>query len=332
MISKILTGHSFYGSVRYVHQDQNRAIILATEGVRDHDYKLMIQDFQLQHQMRPSKKQACFHSVLSFYPGENPGDKTMTEIAKKYLEEIGITNTQYVITKHTDKAHLHMHVIANMVDNNGNSIKDNWIGYRAKTAAQQLTQEYKLIPAVKKDLALTHLHALNASEANRYTIYTAITESLPACGNMEELERRLLKRGIETQCKFKSGTNEKQGISFKIGENRFKGSKIDRKFSLGNLERTLALHQKQVAVQRHEDLSKPDDHKIFVERKLPGAQTGTSNPGMFEQKEFKHESPKAPSLIEVLMKPEQTGNQLAGELSQDLARQRKKKRSRRIGH
>ncbi len=93
MLSKVLTGHSFYGSIRYIHQDENRATILATEGVRGHDYKLMIQDFELQHQLRPSKKQACFHGILSFYPGENPGDKTMVEIAKKYLDEIGITNT-----------------------------------------------------------------------------------------------------------------------------------------------------------------------------------------------------------------------------------------------
>src|SRR3989337_417120 len=103
MVSKVLTGHSFYGSVRYVHHDESRAGILATLGGREYDYKLMIQDFKMQQQLRPSKKQACFHSILSFYPGENPGDKTMAEIAKKYLAEIGITNTQYVITRHTDK-------------------------------------------------------------------------------------------------------------------------------------------------------------------------------------------------------------------------------------
>lgn len=177
----------------------------------------------------------------------------MAEIAKKYLAEIGITNTQFVITKHTDKAHLHMHVIANMVDNNGNTIKDNWISYRGKQAAQQLTQEYKLISAVKKDLASTNLEALNATEANWYTIYAAITEHLPACRNMEELEARLLKVGIKTEYKFKSGTNEKQGVSFKIGEDRFKGSKVDRKFSLGNLERTLVMLQGQLPAQRQEN-------------------------------------------------------------------------------
>jgi len=133
MVSKVFTGHSFNGSVRYVCHDQRRAVILATEGVRGHDYKLMIQDFQMQHGLRPSKKQACFHSILSFYPGENPGDAIMVEIAKKYLEDLGITNTQYSITKHTDKAHLHLHIIANMVNNEGKSIKDNWIGLRGNS-------------------------------------------------------------------------------------------------------------------------------------------------------------------------------------------------------
>ena len=42
MLSKVFTGHSFYGSVRYVCQDQSRSLVLATEGVRGHDYKLMI--------------------------------------------------------------------------------------------------------------------------------------------------------------------------------------------------------------------------------------------------------------------------------------------------
>jgi len=325
MLSKVLTGHSFYGSVRYVHQDERRAVIIASEGVRDHDYKLMIQDFELQHQLRPSKKQACFHSILSFYPGENPGDKIMAEIAKKYLAEIGITNTQYVITKHTDKAHLHIHIIANMVDNNGNTIKDNWIGYRGKQAAQQLTQEYKLIPALEKDLALTNLQALNVTESKRYTIYAAITEHLPACRNMEELEARLLKLGIETQYKFKSETNEKQGVSFKIGEDRFKGSKVDRKFSLGNLERTFALQQRQSALPRQENQRSHLDQNLHRRHTgLPGIKPG-------DQQDFKHDQP-GKSLLEVLMKPEQSGNQLAGELSQDLTRKKKKKRSRRLGH
>jgi hypothetical protein len=252
MISKVFPGHHFYHAVRYVCQDQKKPEILVTEGVRAHDYRLMAQDFISQAELRPTKKQACFHSVLSFHPTEKPDNDTLEEIAKKYLEGIGIINTQYAIVKHTEKAHLHLHVIANMVNNDGKAIRDNWIALKGKKLAQKLTDEYRLIPALKKDLTLTHLEALSESEANKYKVFIAITENLPHCRTIEELERGLLKLGIETQYKYKGQTTEKQGVSFKIGTYCFKGSKVDRQFSLGNLQKLLGIQQKQT-ITTHEE-------------------------------------------------------------------------------
>ena len=48
MISKVVIGKTFYGACRYVCMDKKRAVVLATEGVRDYDYKLMAKDFELQ--------------------------------------------------------------------------------------------------------------------------------------------------------------------------------------------------------------------------------------------------------------------------------------------
>ncbi|MHB1921332.1 MAG: relaxase/mobilization nuclease domain-containing protein [Chitinophagaceae bacterium] len=115
-------------------------------GVRGYDYKLMAEDFIAQSELRPSKQKACFHAALSFYPGEKPSDETMIQIAREYLEELGIVNTQYPIVKHTDKAHLHLNILANRVDNDGKPIKDGWIGLRGKKVAQQLTRKYKTHP------------------------------------------------------------------------------------------------------------------------------------------------------------------------------------------
>lgn len=321
MLSKVFTGHSFRGAVRYVHHDQSRAVVLATEGVRGHDYRLMIQDFELQHSLRPSKKQACFHSILSFYPGENPSDKTMVEIAKKYLESIGITNTQYAITKHTDKAHLHMHIIANMVNNDGKSIKDNWIGYRGKKAAQQLTQEYRLVPALEKKLERTHLEALSQSEANKYKVCQAITESLPRCRNMEELESRLLKLEIGMQYKYKGSTDEKQGISFKIDEDCFKGSKVDRKFSLAGLERVFALQYKQVPEQQKQE---PVLHPNYFNQNPPSPEVSPLHPSPDNRTDLFRGLEKA---VETLTKTGEEHGYISNELLKEAKRKRKKKYS-----
>src|SRR5687767_1876554 len=103
MISKIIQAHSFYHTCRYICQKPG-AEVLHVEGVREHDFKVMAADFEMQQQFRESKMRACFHSILSFYPGERPSDGLMKEIADAYLKELGIVNTQGAVSKHTDKA------------------------------------------------------------------------------------------------------------------------------------------------------------------------------------------------------------------------------------
>src|SRR5688500_1158875 len=116
MISKIITGRTFYGTCRYICMDQNRAEVLEVEGLRGYNYKLMAADFELQHAYRPTLTKAVFHGILSFYPGEKIDNQKMAKIAKEYLIEMKIVATQFAIVKHIDKNHPHLHVIANLVN------------------------------------------------------------------------------------------------------------------------------------------------------------------------------------------------------------------------
>jgi hypothetical protein len=163
----------------------------------------MAADFEMQHSFRPSLSKAVFHGILSFYPGEKIEDKKMIGIAKDYLQKLGIINTQYAITKHIDKNHSHLHIIANLVNNNGKTIKDNWIGLKGKKIAQELTINYGLKEAVSKSLSLIHLEQLNEKEANKYMIYQAIAEKLSVCKTLDELKEKLQQQNIETLYKFK---------------------------------------------------------------------------------------------------------------------------------
>jgi hypothetical protein len=161
----------------------------------------------------------------------------MAAIATEYLEQMKIINTQFLVVKHIDKNYLHLHILANLVDNNGEVIKDNWIGLRGKKIAQKLTRKYKLKQALSKDISKINLESLNQKESNKYVIYQAILEALPNCNYVKDLEVMLLKKKIETLYKYKGQTTELQGISFKIGDYKFKGSDIDRKFSINNLQK-----------------------------------------------------------------------------------------------
>ena len=321
MISKHLPASSFYHTCRYISQKPGVEVLL-TEGVRGHNFNVMAEDFIRQQQLRPTKQMACSHLILSFYPGEKPSNEMMKEIAKKYLEKLGIVNTQYAVSKHTDKAHLHMHIVANMVNNDGKVISDSWMGLKGKKIAQKLTLEYKLVEALKKDLTLTHMESLSQSEANKYKIYIAISETLPHCRTMEDLVKRLKLQGIESQYKYKGQTLEKQGVSFKIGNDCFKGSKVDRKFSLGNLEYTLQLQQRQLLEQQN--LEQKQQLKLQRHKKITGNQGKTlhhkieTNPAELEIGIAK--------IIDILLTPVQNNEQIPIELLREEHHHRRRRR------
>jgi MobA/VirD2-like, nuclease domain len=304
MISKAIKAGSFYHTCRYVMQKPGAELLIA-EGVRGHDYKLMAHDFETQQRLRPGKRKACFHAILSFYPGENLSDGRVKEIAARYLKELGVTGTQYAVVKHTDRSHLHLHLIANMVNNEGMSITDSWLGLRGKKLSQQLTEEYQLIPANRKNLKLTHLEALNEKEAEKYRVYMAISENLPKVKTLDELEAKLQKQGIEIQYKYLGHTNEKQGISFKKGAFCFKGSQVDRQFSYNNLQKTLQL-QRQELSQSHKQ----------------------NEPSQGTQDNFQHQHliKETGKIIHNLFKPEEGNEGATYGISEEIKRRKKKKK------
>ncbi|MEO8173577.1 MAG: relaxase/mobilization nuclease domain-containing protein [Sediminibacterium sp.] len=300
MISKVIPpGKSFAGACRYLCANRGRAEVILSEGVRDYDHKLMALDFEEQRQFNPGLKSPVQHIILSYYPGEKISNEKMAEIAQEYLEKLGIKNTQYVVVKHNDKDHLHTHILFNRVDNDGRTIKDNWLGLRGKKMAQELTQRHDLIPALKKDLKLTHVQNLNNYEATRYEIFQTVTEILPLCKNLEDLKDRLERQKIEMIYKYKSQTQEVQGLSFKKGEFKYKGSEIDRQLSYGNLLKQIALQQVQ-------------------KLKMPGRQSREQKHDL--EKHFSHHS----SLLEALMKVERDNEQTPYEL---LEKKRKRKQN-----
>ena len=251
MIGKVfLTGRTFGQTCEYLCKRQACTQVLAAEGVRTHDYRLMAEDFEWQHRLMPEKEKPVFHSVLSFPHGESLPDERLAEIGRKYMERIDMAHTQYAFIKHTDKEHLHVHVVANRVDNDGKPTGEGLVIERSIKAARELTEEYGLRQEQGKRLRQTHLDALHQPDAKRYRIYQAIHEELPQCLSLEQLEEKLGQRGITVRYRRDAETNERQGISFHLEDRSFKGSQVDPAYSFGKLEQRLALQERQVQEEK----------------------------------------------------------------------------------
>ena len=243
MIGKVISGSSFSGTVGYVMKEESR--ILEAEGVMPPEVKDMVQDFKDQTLLNPRLKNTVGHISLSFSPKDAPRmtDALMTQIAKEYMQKMGITNTQYLLVRHLDQPHPHCHLVYNRVGNNGQTISDKNIKIRNAKVCRELTEKYGLYLAPGKDDV--RRERLREPDKTKYEIYDAIKGSLPKCKSWNELEGKLKEQGIGIRYKYCGNTDRKQGVLFSKNGFEFSGSKIDRAFSFTKLDRHFTHVQQQ---------------------------------------------------------------------------------------
>ena len=243
MIGKIISGSSFSGTVGYVMKEKSR--ILEAEGIVPPDAKRMAEDFNDQTLLNPRLKNTVGHISLSFSPKDAPRmtDALMTQIAKEYMQKMGITDTQYLLVRHLDQPHPHCHLVYNRVGNDGQTISDKNIKIRNAKVCRELTEKYGLYLAPGKDDV--RRERLREPDKTRYEIYDAIKRCLPRCAGWKGLEKRLGEQGIGVRYKYCGNTDRKQGVLFSKNGFEFSGSKIDRAFSFTKIDCHFTYAQQQ---------------------------------------------------------------------------------------
>lgn len=106
MIAKIKQGKGFGGLVSYANDIKNKDTnIIASEGVDLSSNKSIVASFNIQAKARPTLKAYVGHISLSFSPEDyrRMSDELIAEISRKYLQRMGIVNTQFVISATTTR-------------------------------------------------------------------------------------------------------------------------------------------------------------------------------------------------------------------------------------
>ena len=236
MIGKIKKGSGFKGCVNYV-LGKEQAVLLHADGVLTESRGDIIRSFCMQTGMNPDLKKPVGHIALSYSAVDAPKltDEKMIQLAQEYMREMKITDTQYIIVRHQDREHPHVHIVFNRIDNNGKTISDRNDMYRNEQVCKKLKAKHGLYFAKGKEQVKQH--RLKEPDKSKYEIYTAVKNEIGKSRNWQQLQYRLAEKGITIQFKRKGQTDEIQGISFSKGEYTFKGSEIDRSFSFSKLDR-----------------------------------------------------------------------------------------------
>lgn len=246
MIAKIKQGKGFGGLVSYANDIKNKDTnIIASEGVDLSSNKSIIASFNIQAKARPTLKAYVGHISLSFSPEDyrRMSDELIAEISRTYLQRMGIVNTQFVIFRHHDKAHDHVHIVYNRVDNDGNAITGDSNFKKSVAITKALTREYGL--TFGKGKKNVNRERLKGKDAAKYRMYDLITEALKDCRTWNSLRQVLSKKGITMDFIHRADGSVK-GISFSDGNVTFSGGRIDRSLTLGNIQKVLTDERKAV--------------------------------------------------------------------------------------
>ena len=240
MIGKIVTGKSFGGAVEYVLRKE-KVRLLDSDGVDTESIRSIIDDFNFQRKARREIAKVVGHISLSFHRDDAPTltDDRMRELAAAYMECMGIADTQYIVARHNDTEHPHLHIIYNRVKYDRTLVADKNERRRNVKVCKQLKRRYGLtFSNGRQNIKTERLHG---ADKVRQEVFDAITRILPKCDRIADLSAKLKRQGIGVQFVHRGNDPKKavQGVTFTKDGLTFKGSQVDRKFSYAGLSKTI---------------------------------------------------------------------------------------------
>ncbi|WP_024568757.1 relaxase/mobilization nuclease domain-containing protein, partial [Elizabethkingia anophelis] len=109
-------------------------------------------------------------------------NEELRDIGKHHLEKLGLSDHQYLMTKHGSTDHPHIHILVNRIDEKGKALNDSHISLKSQAISEKLSKELGLYTAkdwqkvrhleqlpIKKEIEKSHQYALEHSK--NYTEY-----------------------------------------------------------------------------------------------------------------------------------------------------------------
>jgi hypothetical protein len=107
-----------------------------------------LQRFEHRTILNARVKTNAIHISLNFDAQDKLSDQHLQQIASAYMERIGFGEQPYLVYRHTDAAHTHVHITTTNIRADGTRIDIHDIGKTlSETARKELEKEYNLVKA-----------------------------------------------------------------------------------------------------------------------------------------------------------------------------------------
>ena len=252
MVANISTGNNFYGAAAYnqVKVNKGEAAVLYSQNLRGTTPKAIEKSFK---NLTNSKiKKPVFHASLSFAKEDKAKltNEKILKITQDYLDKTGYGKQPYIVYRHNDTEHPHVHILTSRVNiQTQKKINDSHEFRKSKAITEQLETKYDLAIAdskvlLKKEISAEVNHILqtkkpeNIKNLNKELskIHSPISVKTSGKGIYFKNEnwKNTTPRGL------KSSLFKEEGLDKKSLEERFATNRKDRLYVKGRVEKVLA--------------------------------------------------------------------------------------------
>lgn len=158
MVSKITFPDSLLDALNYHEQkvQKGKAELLLAENFLPEKDQLNFYDklnrFKDQMELNTRAKTKLLHVSLNFDPSENLSKNELVQIATAYMDKIGFGDQPYLVYKHEDAGHPHIHLLTTTIQADGRRINTHKIGEnQSEKARKEIEEQYGLIKAAGRN-------------------------------------------------------------------------------------------------------------------------------------------------------------------------------------
>ena len=142
MIGKTTKGKGFKGVLAYTLAPEKGALLDTNlDGATPAE---LAAEFRAMSEARPGISKPVVHVSLSLAPGEHLSDEEWRGVGQQYLAGMGFSEHQYVLTRHTDTAQEHVHLVTNRIGCDGSVASDSHERRRMQPLLAEIEEDYGL--------------------------------------------------------------------------------------------------------------------------------------------------------------------------------------------
>ena len=272
MIGTIVYGESCQGMLNYVFRKEGMRILGYGNMIsQDISQKFFGSVLHFQGQRNATKNRYA-HITLNLPHGEHLDDKTFHKVSKEYMQQMGYGEQPFVVVRHNDTKHEHVHIISTNVNESGKVLNIFNSHRRSVATRQYLEKKFGLSPAPstkqERKLPLYRLpefqSGMDETQGTKFYLQDVLNGILQKhkVRSFQELAKLAAPYHIEIrQTKSKSGRvgvayglNNQKGyqtrfINGSVVHRRLSGPKLQKVFDAQSKSKMLPMHRKRLLKQ-----------------------------------------------------------------------------------